>query len=401
MTAMLSPDHDVTDADWLGHHEQIGFELGWDHAHHGLRPPAEDLAQQPSLRHGLLAGQAAFGARTLSATPAVRQWLALRCHAWLRGIEVELVQVTPHYLQQLQVSHCPITRQPLAAQAGAATTRTPAEPVVTPAVYASVERVRLDAGYAAGNLAVLSRTAQHARGHLGHAEARDCADKLAANGVHRLAGLDAAQWMRLSVLCSFVEPLSHEQACTIPLCVLPPNRLRLFNPAQALQVLVSRQLLTPGWSRRINRFEQLLASSAMRHGFQRFFMTLLPRVLEHGAPHAPPARWAVEDAWQHPLVQQRWLAFSSRLTAAECEALVRRAGHSGVSDVRVDHTSAEQATEGWRLASHGHVEAHAQPLRPLRRGSRARMPAGDQSGGQRWPSGGQVGRPAAQLALLV
>jgi hypothetical protein len=43
----------------------------------------------------------------------VRKWLQLRLHAWLRGRSVELVQVTPHYLQQIDVSHCPITRAPL------------------------------------------------------------------------------------------------------------------------------------------------------------------------------------------------------------------------------------------------------------------------------------------------
>ena len=55
-------------------HEHIGFELGWDYAHYRLVPPAP-YAQEPSaLRNGLLAGQAAFGARTLPATRPVRQW---------------------------------------------------------------------------------------------------------------------------------------------------------------------------------------------------------------------------------------------------------------------------------------------------------------------------------------
>ena len=96
-------------------HARIGFELGWDYAHYRVTPPAP-YAQQPSALHdGLLAGRAAFGLRTLQATRPVRKWLQLRLHAWLRGRSVELFQVTPNYLAQIDVSHCPITRIALSA----------------------------------------------------------------------------------------------------------------------------------------------------------------------------------------------------------------------------------------------------------------------------------------------
>ena len=61
--------------------------------------------------------------------------------------------------------------------------------------------------------------------------------------------------------------------------MLPPNRLRLFNPAQALQAFISQQLLSPGWSGRINAIEALLRGPATRRAFRSFFQTLLPRVL--------------------------------------------------------------------------------------------------------------------------
>ena len=135
-------------------HEHIGFELGWDYAHYRLAPPAP-YAQEPSpLRNGLLAGQAAFGARTLQATRAVRKWLQLRLHAWLRGRSVELMQVTPNYLQQLEVGHCPITRVSLSA-------------ATLDSSDGSIDRVRNDAGYAAGNLAVMSTKANHAKAAYG------------------------------------------------------------------------------------------------------------------------------------------------------------------------------------------------------------------------------------------
>jgi hypothetical protein len=122
-------------------HEHVGFELGWDYAHYRVEPPAPYRQEPSALRDGLLAGQAVFGLRTLAATRHVRKWLQLRLHAWLRGRSVELVQVTPNYLQQIDVSHCPITRVALSS-------------ATLEASDASVDRVRNDAGYAAGNLAV-------------------------------------------------------------------------------------------------------------------------------------------------------------------------------------------------------------------------------------------------------
>ena len=363
-------------------HEHIGFELGWDYAHYRVTPPAP-YAQEPSpLQSGLLAGQAAFGARTLAATRHVRKWLQLRLHAWLRGRSVELVQVTPNYLQQIDVSHCPITRLRLSS-------------ATLSVSDASIDRVRNDAGYAAGNLAVMSTRANHAKAACGfrdalrmaqqvEAEPRQLLPAVTAEAVHALPGLTAEQWSRVAVLCSFVEPLPHDEACTLPLLVLPPNRLRLFNPVQALQAFVSRQLLTPGWARRVSGFEELLPGKPLMRDFKSFFMALLPRVLEGGrlggtpraphapetsqtpqAPHPPQTRWAIEDAWRSPLVQQRWTRFARQLTAVQCEALLARAAAHRLGTVVIVPFSDASATDGWNLDSRGYV-AHARHATPHR-----------------------------------
>ena len=332
-------------------HEQLGFELGWDYAHYRVTPPAP-YAQEPSpLRDGLLAGQATFGLRTLAATRHVRKWLQLRLHAWLRGRSVELVLVTPHYLQQIDVSHCPITRAPLSS-------------ATLEATDGSVDRVRNDAGYAAGNLAVMSTKANHAKGAHGFRAALQCVQQIEAEQLPGLDGLTAAQWARVAVLCSFVEPLSHDEACALPLLLLPPNRLRLFNPAQALQAFVSQQLLKPGWSQRVSRFEDLLPGKAVRRDFKSFFMALLPRVIEAGRPGDPQhARWAIEDAWRASLVQQRWTRFVRQLSAAQCEALLARAAARKLATTLVvPHTDAA-ATDGWNLATRGYVP-HASQRTP-------------------------------------
>src|SRR6185369_17594134 len=65
--------------------DATGFEIGWDYAHHRLAPPVDHLHEGHPVRQGWDAGKAAFGTRTLRATPHVRKWLQLRLHAWLRG----------------------------------------------------------------------------------------------------------------------------------------------------------------------------------------------------------------------------------------------------------------------------------------------------------------------------
>ncbi|MDE2094588.1 MAG: hypothetical protein KGI87_12110, partial [Burkholderiales bacterium] len=306
--------------------------------------------QEPSpLRHGLLAGQAAVGLRTLVAGRHVRKWLQLRLHAWLRGRSVELVQVTPNYLQQIDASHCPITRAALSS-------------ATLEGSDASVDRVRNDAGYAAGNLAVMSTKANHAKAANGFRDALRFVQEIEAQHLPGLGGLTAEQWARTAVLCSFVEPLAHDEACALPLLVLPPNRLRLFNPVQALQAFVSLQLLKPGWSQRVSRFEDLLPGKTLRRDFKAFFMALLPRVIEagHAGAHraAPPhesARWAVEDAWRAPLVQQRWRRFAGQLTPAQCEALLARAAARKLATSVVVPLAAARATDGWNLDTRGYV----------------------------------------------
>jgi hypothetical protein len=341
------------DATALTAHEQVGFELGWDYAHYRVSPPAPYALQPSPLRHGLLAGQAAFGLRTLAANRHVRKWLQLRLHAWLRGRSVELVQVTPNYLHQIDASHCPITRAALSS-------------ATLEGSDASVDRVRNDAGYAAGNLAVMSTKANHAKAAHGfrdalrfvqqiEAERALGPDGASAARVPGVGGLTAEQWARVAVLCSFVEPLPHDEACALPLLVLPPNRLRMFNPAQAVQAFVSQQLLKPGWSQRVSSFEDLLPGKALRRDFRSFFMTLLARALEGASAHPGSSRWAVEDAWRCAPVQQRWARFARQLSAAQCEALLARAAARKLGTTVLMPLSHAGATDGWHLETRGYL----------------------------------------------
>lgn len=332
-------------------HEHIGFELGWDYAHYRLDPPAPYAQQASPLRHGLLAGQAVFGQRSLPASAEVRKWLQLRLHAWLRGRSVELFQVTPRYLQQIDRRFCPITRVDMSAS-----------PVRDS--DATIDRVRNDAAYAAGNLVVMCRRANQAKGAHGFADAMQFVRQLEDRPLLEIGGLGAAAWRRIAVLCSFVQALPHADACTLPLLVLPPRRLHMFNPVQSLQTVISCQLLRPGWAKRSRSFEDMLKGKPLRRAYQAFFHAFLPRVLEAVPPAVRQARdehdqqkirWAIEDAWSTPLVLRRWTDFARLLDAPGCERLLELIGSQNLGPVRPAAFSDAQATEGWNLESRGYV----------------------------------------------
>jgi hypothetical protein len=317
---------------------QTAFDIGRDHARHGLLPPAECWADDHPVHQGWSAGRSCFGERTLPAPLRVRRWLALRLHAWRRGRVFETAQVTPHYLGQIEVLRCPVTRQRLG----------PGE--------ASIDRVCDAAGYAAGNLAMLSAQANRAKGSLGWDEALRRAQQTQGGAID---GLDAAAWTRVAVLASFVTPLAHEQAARIALRVLPPNRLRLLNPVQGLQALITRELARPDGTRRLRALSEALPADALRADFARLLGALLPRCLQAGRDADMLAlRDALEDAWADDCVNRRWRHFALQLSEGQAERLLEH-GASMLQGTRMLLHERAFATEGWALDSAGRVAAPA------------------------------------------
>ena len=310
------------------------FQLGWDHAQYALTPPLEQLCINPRLQQGFRAGRAAFGRRSLLPTAAVRQWLQLRLAALAQGRTYESVVLTPHFLAQIKVPLCPVTRERLGAESGAVITR-----------------LRPDAGYAAGHLVLLGSRAHAAKAELGFADALDRMQQCdaARNGPARIDGLTGEQWARLAVLCSFVVPLPHEAAASLPLRVLPPNRLRLFNPAQALQVSIARALAHETPNKRLAAIRAALPGTPHRDAFDGVLEAYRAALTEavQARPGVTP-HWAVEDAWADRLLQTRWKRFARALTPEQCEAAaidVAEGEARRLPDVR--------ATEGWALATGG------------------------------------------------
>jgi hypothetical protein len=330
--------------------DAAGFEIGWDHAQRGLVPPAELLLDGTPLGQGWRAGKAVFGARTLGTQRHTRQWLALRTEAWRRGIAFETQQLTANYLAQIHVDRCPVLRQPLGGA--------PGQPDA-----ACVERINPNAGYAAGNVAVISRAAARAREGVDVLDALRRANRIAA-GADLIGGLDAGAWWRLAALRSFATPLPFHEAARLPLALLPPNRVRVLNAPQGLQALLTLQFTTPGWSARTRAIADLLPEHTVRHDFNLFVGALAPRVLEAESGHAP-LRHALEDAWLHERVQRRWQHFVLSLGEAATSTLIDRAAAQGLAGVRTVQLELEQATDGWARTEGGQVARAGELARPL------------------------------------
>lgn len=286
--------------------DRTAFDIGWDHARHGLVPPPHELQAHSAVGQGWLAGRAVFGPRAAPVPRSARLWLQLRLQAWRDGVGFDLAGVTPSFLDRIQVASCPVLRLPLGGAAGADTA-----PVV--------ERLDRAAGHTPLNLVVLSRRAASARAGadltavLRHARAADRSGEPAG-------GLDAGAWWRLASLLACAVPLPFAQVARLPLALLPPPHLVPRHAAQRLQLLLTRQFTQAGWSARLGALAATLPDPALRHDFNLLVGALAARLIEAG-PHAHDQRRALEDAWRHERVLRRWQTLAFGLGEGGVEAL--------------------------------------------------------------------------------
>jgi hypothetical protein len=199
-----------------------------------------------------------------------------------------------------------------------------------------------------------SREAEDWRSALCHAEEAARPHPQNSHTTHA-AALSSDAWARLATLLSFVTPLAHEEAARLPLRALPPARVRLLNPIQGLQALITLQLLHADWRSRMALLAKHIGRvnpGALQH-FHIVFHTLLARALEGGRPADEQAlRERLEDAWAQPHLLRRWQTFALALSPAQAAALERQAALIGQGRRRVKHhPSAGEAMEGWHAAS--------------------------------------------------
>lgn len=333
MSTAPFPARCAAGADALAHDHAL--RIGWDHAERGVVPPPEHLNPASPVRQGWEAGRQAFGPRTLPADRYVRLWLQLRIEAWRRDEPFDAQLVGAALLRRITGSHCPVRRVRLTHADGG-----PDE--------ATVVRVDRTAAFTLGNLVVLSRRAADAIGDIGLDGALERAQRIVDRRLDEIAGLDAAAWQRAAVLRSFGTALPHGRAACLPLRLLPPNRLRVLNPVQALQVLLSVQFSRAGHARRCATLAALMPTAEARHAFHALMHTLLARRLAAGRLSEPlDERWAIEDLWRDPLVQRRWLRLALRLSEADCDRACQMAAQRGLAGPTVRWLPLLAATEGW------------------------------------------------------
>ena len=402
--------------------EAEGFRIGWEHARYLTTPPADHLHAGHPVRQGWEAGRAAFAGRTLAPARAARMWLALRLQAWLRGRAFEELMVTPRFVARIDVGCCPITQVALTHSPAGAESATDA--VVMP--------LHERAGCVAGNLAVVSRQVAQARAALSLQDMAHIVQRLAAGEVASVAGMELPGWRRLQALTSLATPQAHDQAAAQPLHVLPPPRVRLLNPVQGLQAVLTLVFTGPGYARQLTDLGAFMPHAQARRAYFLFMNAMLARRLSARGT-VPPAqvRQALEQAWCHPLVQQRWQALAQVITPAQAERVLRLVaqrgavslggagaarpagavgalgGTVGTKRLAWRWMDASAATEGWALETQvGSTSAATMhPVSPhpvsAEAGAPARGPARSRrlhrSAGEPAPHGG-AGRPTGPLS---
>ncbi len=281
-----------------------GDAIGFEFARYGLVPPAPCLWPGHPVREGWERGRRLMSRRTRVATLAVTRWLDLRLAAWQRGEAFDDHQITPQLLRSLEVAaRCPITGHALRDDAR-----------VVP-----VDETR---GWTAGNLALVSPAIAERWRDIDWEMARAALVRAEAEPDTAVEGLPLRHWRRVVALKSLATALPHAEAARIPLHVLPPNRLRLVNPIQELQAVLTLHLATPGWGQRARGLAESLPL-ALRNEFNLFFNSLLAQALRLGG-HGTPLRDSLATAWGDAVVMRRWNRLTALMDAAQAEALVDR-----------------------------------------------------------------------------
>lgn len=288
--------------------DRSGFDIGWDHARHGLVPPPGWLPRASAVSQGWAAGKAVHGRRTTRTARTTRLWLALRLQAWSEGVAFDRDQVTPDFLLLLDNHRCPVRRTALGGPTGHD------DALV-------IERLNAADGFVTGNLVAMSHAAQQRCAGIDSLQARRLARRCEIDG-GVIDTLDAGAWWRVAALRSFGTPLPFHEAARLPLAVLPADTLRPVNAPQRLQVLVTRQFSAPGWAARARLMASMLPEHTLRHDFNLFVGALAPRLIEAAARD-----WqsALEDAWLTERVQRRWQHLLLSLGEAACTALLEGA----------------------------------------------------------------------------
>lgn len=292
--------------------ERAAFNLGWDFAlYKGLVPPPEAANE---VKRGFLEGLKRFEQHQKHADRFVRKWLQLRLHALRRGRQF-CEDVTPQYLEAIDVPYCPVTFERL----------THAEHTSSDW---SVDRLHNDGGYAIGNIAVMSTRANEAKGSLSATEIVLMALRGRSERSAMPAGLSWKEWMRLAALVVGPYAAATDDFLAMPQCtVLAPRVPAMY--AQILQYELVARLNGDPVSEAMVRRAHKLGNAQCRKRFRK-----IERKVEERAPCLPRAKWHVASPFDCWLEEALFKEFCAWIASCPLEALDELLGGKGKRSVR-------------------------------------------------------------------
>jgi hypothetical protein len=307
--------------------DQKAFDLGWDFAVFGLNVPED-------ANKAFCDGYRAFRAGNTKTTHVpdryVRKWLQIRYGAFRRGKRFAR-DVTPQYIEQITPAsgRCPVTDVPF----------TYAEDKPTDW---SVDRANNARGYVRGNILIISRAANEAKGDKSLDEIR----ALAAAERPR-DGLTPAEWERLGQL---VEPAFGDGAddvSPVPILVGQPVALGMpVSPLASLQLRLA-QMAIAGWDR-AKRDEMSEGMGQMQlfvcrtKEQRRAFVRLAREVLRRSKTMCSNT-----ELWATDRVQKRFGSFVASLDSAGLSRLAElQANVTGVQNTKLSQAPGRVARTG-------------------------------------------------------
>jgi len=205
--------------------------------------------------------------------------------------------VTPAFLERITGGCCPVTLQPLSTAE-----RSPSNP--------SVDRLVNEVTYRAGNICVLSRRANRAKGELRFEEVAELAQ---AGEPH--AGMEPLEWMRLASLMygAWSRAYRHEDPYLLPLAAIPGPGL-FTSTSQVVQLMLTRQYSNPDGSDQFTA--QWLEFTAKGQCPESAFLDLRDRLVQAlaGEEHAG-------NAWLHGDVFESFVAWYTACKPAVVPAI--------------------------------------------------------------------------------
>lgn len=330
MTTALDTSMPTIEPDGLDRlrNAETGLVIGYDLARFGMAP---DKGAPQTVFDGWNQYRHVKGSYIERHDWADRKWVRVRYHAWLRN-RLVAETFTPKLLRNLRMTRCPITREVMTDGTGEGTD-------------ATCERIDNHAGYADGNVIMMSARANKAKGNLSPLDITSTAHQMLP-----YKGLEPAEWLRLTVLSHYAWP---DAPTHYPHALLPPRGMIVRNKSALLGMFINAAAMAPAGSLADNALRQAMPDKKARKGYEMVIEFLnaahakrFPR-LNGRYPSTAARRYASEDAWLSPGVFTMYRRWASMLDIATVVAAL-------TVHARLDHASADEKAMYFGLDTDGY-----------------------------------------------